>query len=285
MRKLSLIIGIYGLLAASAARVHADDQTLIASGRKLLKNSANALVGVTAIAKLQIKATGAGSQEKEMKIDCTSLVIDPSGLSITSLTNLNPTNAMPRMRAQGKNGEPIDISIDCELRGIKLRLFDGTEVPARVVLKDDDLDVAFLAPNEPLSDANKKKIAVVPLDSVKPVEVLDQFIQLGRTGKDFNYIPAVQLSYVAAVVTKPRTYYLGATASMGTPVFNEQGKLAGMVARYVTAEKEGGGDALTTALRGAQGGGANRVILPTADIAKLVDQAKDAAKKPAPKDE
>src|SRR5580704_16084253 len=106
MRKLLLVIGICGLLAASAARVRADDQPSIASGRKVLKNSANALVGLTAIAKLQFKASGAGSQEKEVKIDCTSLVIDPSGLSVTSLTNLNPQYGMGRIRAQGRGGEP-----------------------------------------------------------------------------------------------------------------------------------------------------------------------------------
>src|SRR5580704_10905706 len=125
MRTLSLVIGICGLLAATAARVHADDQPSIVSGRKVLKNCANALVGLTAIAKLQIKAPGAGSNEKELKIDCTSLVIDPSGLSVTSLTNLNPQNGMGRLRAQGKNGEAIDVSIECELRGIKMRLPDG----------------------------------------------------------------------------------------------------------------------------------------------------------------
>ncbi len=108
---------------------------------------------------------------------------------------------------------------------------------------------------------------------------------MGRTGKDFNYAPVVQLSHIAAVLTKPRTYYLVASSVLGTPVFNDQGKLAGLVTRFVTADKEAGGDALSTALRGAQSAGGNRVILPTADIAKLLDQAKDAAKKPVPKEE
>jgi hypothetical protein len=284
MRKLSVIVGICGLLAASAARLQADDQASVASGRKVLKSAANALVGINAIAKLQIKASGAGSQDKEVKLDCTSLVIDPSGLSVTSLTNLNPTGSTGHVRIPGRGGESIDVSIECELRGIKMRLPDGAEVPARIVFKDEDLDLAFLAPNEALSDANKKKIAVVALESVKPVEVLDEVVQLGRTGKEFNYAPAVQLSHIAAVLSKPRNYYLGATAALGTPVFNDQGKLAGLVTRFVTADKEAGADALTSATRGAQSG-ANRVILPTADIAKLVDQAKDAAKKPAPKEE
>jgi hypothetical protein len=283
MRKLLVVIGICSLLAASAARLHADDQASVTSGRKVLKSAANALVGVSAIAKLQIKASGAGSQDKEVKLDCTSLVIDPSGLSVTSLTNLNPTGSSGHVRVPGRGGESIDVSIECELRGIKLRLPDGTEVPARIVLKDEDLDLAFLAPNEALSDANKKKIAVVPLESVKPAEVLDPIIQLGRTSKDFNYAPAIQLSHIGAVLTKPRTCYLGASAGLGTPVFNDQGKLAGIVTRFVTADKDTSADALLS--RTGQAAAGNRVILPTADIAKLVDQAKDAAKKPAPKEE
>jgi hypothetical protein len=283
MRKLSIVICVCGLLAAGAARVHADDQASVTSGRKVLKSAANALVGVTAIAKLQIKASGAGSQDKEVKLDCTSLVIDPTGLSVTSLTNLNPAGSS-HVRVPRPGGEAIDVTIDCELHGIKMRLPDGTEVPARVVLKDEDLDLAFLAPNEALSDANKKKIAVVALENVKPAEVLDPIIQLGRTSKDFNYAPAVQLGHIGAVLTKPRTYYLGASASFGTPVFNDQGKLAGLVTRFITADKDAGADALNVT-RGAQAAAGNRVILPTADIAKLVDQAKDAAKKPAPKEE
>ncbi len=146
MSKLSLAVGTCVVLAATAVRMYADDQPSITSGRKVLKNSANALVGVAAIAKLQFKASGAGSQEKEVKIDCTSLVIDPTGLSVTSLTNLNPQNGMGRIRAQDRSGEPIDISIECELHGIKMRLPDGADVPVRVVLKDDDLDLAFSCP-------------------------------------------------------------------------------------------------------------------------------------------
>jgi hypothetical protein len=274
------------LLGATAARLDADDQRLLESGRKVLKTAENAMVGLTAIAKIQIKASGTsgGSAERELKIDCTSLVIDSSGLSVTSLTNLNPQNALPRMRAAGRGGEATEVTFECELRGIKMRLPDGTELPARILLKDDDLDLAFLAPNDPLSEANKKKIATVPLDAAKTAEVLDSIIQLGRTGKEFNYAPTVQLGHIAAVLTKPRTYYLGASSGLGTPVFSEQGKLTGMVTRFVSADKEAGGDALTTALRG-QAGATARVILPTADIAKLVDQAKEAAKKPAPKEE
>jgi hypothetical protein len=284
MRKLSLVIVMLAVFAAAGGRLLADEQRAVEAGRKLLKSSASALLGVNAIAKLQIKATGGGggSTEQEVKIDCTSLVIDPSGLSVTSLTNLNPQNMLPRMRGRGRGGEPIDLSIESELRGIKLRMPDGSEITARVVLKDDDLDLAFVAPSEPLSEANKRQIAVVKLEAVK-VDVLDTIIELGRTSKEFNYAPAVQLAHISAVLTRPRTSYLGATTGLGTPIFNDQGRLIGLVTRFVSGDKEAG-EGSGTATRGGQAA-AVRVVLPAGDIARLVDQAKEAAKKPAPKDD
>ena len=147
MRTFSLVIGLCGLLTVTAGRLSADEQRSIETGRKLLKSSANAIVGVTAIAKLQIKASGGGggSAEREMKIDCSALVIDPSGLLVTSLTNLNPQNALPRMRMQGRGGEgsrsPSSANSAASRCGCP-----RSEVPARVVLKDEDLDLAFLRP-------------------------------------------------------------------------------------------------------------------------------------------
>ena len=151
-----------------------------------------------------------------------------------------------------------------------------------MVLKDDDLDLAFVAPNEPLSEANKRQIAAVKLEATK-AEVLDTIVELGRTSKEFNYAPAVQLARISAVLTRPRTCYLGATTGLGTPIFNDQGRLIGMVMRFVSAEKEAAGEGAGAA-RGGQAA-AVRVVLPAGDIARLVDQAKEAAKRPAPKDE
>jgi hypothetical protein len=284
MRTFSLVIGVCTVLAAG--RLKAEDRQMIDSARKILKANRNAMVGVNAIAKIQIKAAGGGGGEREMKIECTSLVIDGSGLAVTSLTNLNPQTVLRGMRVNRRGGgeAPAEVTFECELSGIKMRLPDGTELPARVLLKDEDLDLAFVGPNDPLSGENKKKISAVSLEASKPAEVLDTIVELGRTGKDFNYAPAVQIGHIAAVLSKPRTCYLGATSGLGTPVFGEQGKLTGLVTRLVLAEKESDGDTLSNALRG-QAGGMSRIILPTAEIVKLVDQAKEAAKKPAPKEE
>ena len=56
------------------------------------------------------------------------------------------------------------LDFDCPVQEVKYRLTDGTEVPARIVLKDEDLDLAFLAPLKPLT-RTQAKIAANPLEA------------------------------------------------------------------------------------------------------------------------
>ena len=105
------------------------------------------------------------------------------------------------------------LELEFQVQEVKYRLADGTEVPARVVLKDEDLDLAFVAPQKPLDEATRAKIAVLPLDdAATQVEALDNTILINRTTDDFNYIPTLDLGSVSAVVSNPRTCYAHALA-------------------------------------------------------------------------
>ena len=76
-------------------------------------------------------------------------------------------------------------------------LTDSTEVPARIVLKDEDLDLAFLAPLKPLNAQTQAKIAAIPLDSAaRHVDVLDPTILVDRSGEGLNYIRALSLGRI-----------------------------------------------------------------------------------------
>ena len=115
--------------------------------------------------------------------------IDPSGLAVAPLSYLAPT-------IRRSMGGP-DFEVECQAQEVKYRLTDGTEVPARLVLKDDDLDLAFLTPLKPLDKATEAKIGFVPLsEPATQPEVLDSTILISRTGEDLNYIPMLNLGRI-----------------------------------------------------------------------------------------
>src|SRR5208337_285084 len=93
----------------------------------------------------------------EQKLQCLVAVIDPSGLAVTSLTGL-PQQTTRKLRYGSQT-----IEVECQVEEVKYRLNDGTELPARLVLKDEDLDLAFLAPQKPLDEAARSKLAAIPL--------------------------------------------------------------------------------------------------------------------------
>jgi len=254
-------------LAAGTLWGQTDDRQLVGTARKTLKTYDKAVITLAAVIKIEAKGGEIAGLDQEHKNQCVATLIDPSGLAVTSLTTLSP-----KMRYNRGGGQVIEL--ECQVQEVKYRLTDGTEVPARVVLKDEDLDLAFLAPLKPLDKATEAKMAFLPLsDAIAQPEVLDATILIGRTGDDLNYIPTLSVGRIVSIVSTPRTCYLSNLGSLGMPVFNHQGKVLGMICRCVKAEGSESGSRSAALL--------NQLILPVADIAKLVPQAKDEMKKPA----
>src|SRR4029079_3865605 len=78
--------------------------------------------------------------------DTVGTVIDPSGLTVLSLGALHPGAMMNKIivdTAQGNGDRP---QLNSEPTDVKIRFPDGREVSARIVLRDEDLDLAFLMP-------------------------------------------------------------------------------------------------------------------------------------------
>ena len=269
------LLGICACLCFTAGTLQAqsEDHQVVEAGRKVLKAYDKAIVSLAAV--IKIDAGGRGSREHKTR--CVGAIIDPCGLAVTSLTNLNPQSLLKLRLGRLSGSEAVDF--DCQVQEVKYRLTDGTEVPARIVLKDDDLDLAFLAPLKPLDKPTQAKIAVIPLDNAAPqVDVLDPTILVDRSGEGLNYIPTLALGRIAAVLSKPRTCYLSSGGTLGLPVFNREGKILGVLCRCISAE---GGDSSNMTEMMSRVVATTRLILPVADIAKLVPEAKEEMKKPA----
>ena len=254
-------------IAVGTLSARADDQQLAVTARKTLQSYDKAIITLAAVIKIEVKGGEGSGQNHEQKTQSLATIIDSSGLAVAPLAYLAPTI---RRTIGGQTYE-----FECQVQEVKYRLTDGTEIPARLVLKDDDLDLAFLAPLKPFDKATEAKIAFIPLsEPTTQPEVLDSTILIGRTGEDLNYIPTLNLGRILSLVSTPRTCYLSSSGSLGTPVFNQQGKMLGMICRCVKAEGSDGSSAARSALL-------SQLILPVADVLKLVPQAKEEAKKAA----
>jgi hypothetical protein len=248
LKKLSIACVCFCLAAGA---LYAQSDELIATARKTVKTYEKAVVSVATVVKQQ---AGSGGQEREAKGYCQATIIDPSGMAVTSLTAIQP-------KGRAMIGGRGIVEVTSEVQEAKYHLQDGTEIPVRIVLKDEDLDLAFLVPLKPLDEGTKKKIAAVPMgDAATNLELLDSVIVLKRGGNAQDYVPMVALTRVVALLSKPRTCYITEITTHGSPAFGQDGKPLGLLVRL---------------------SGQLDVLLPSAEVAKLVDQAKEEAKKPA----
>jgi S1-C subfamily serine protease len=129
-----------------------------------------------------------------------------------------------------------------ETTDVKLLLKNGREIPAKFVLRDKDLDLAFVLPQE-----QGLNLTYVGLTKGPVPEPLDDLVFLYRMGKVMNREAGVALGRVEAVVKKPRTFVvpelLTGLQSLGCPVFDATGRPLGVVVirRSPAALKDIGG--------------------------------------------
>lgn len=258
-------------LAVSLATGRAGE--LAEKGRAVFKQHQNEVVTVQVVQKMTTSARGSASEPREAKQDITGTVVDPSGLAVLALSAADPSELYKRMYPES-SGYKIEI----EVSDVKILLDDGTEIPAEIVLRDKDLDLAFIRPKTKPA----KPMAAVDLSKAVPAQVLDELITLNRLGRAAGRAHAASVERVSAVVQKPRTFYIpdsGMTAtSLGSPAFALDGSIVGiLVMRTISA----GG----ASLNNFRPDNATSIILPAEDVAKAAKQAPEAKGEPEKKPE
>jgi hypothetical protein len=195
------------MVLASAARA---EEATVKAARGVLAKYQDALITV----KLVVKMRG-GSQENQLEVAGT--VLTPAGLTVVSDFTSNPAALFL--------GSGEDKS---ETTDVKLVFRDAREVPAKFVLRDRELDLAFILPQEKQSGLPHVNLEKGPVPAP-----LDELVFLYRLGKSLNRDVAVTVGRVDAVVKKPRTFVvpdlLNGIQSLGSPVFDAAGRPVGVV--------------------------------------------------------
>jgi hypothetical protein len=227
-------------------------------GREVFKKNQHAVVTVQVVLKASYSSGGRSAEPSESKNDVTGTVIDPSGLTVLALSACDPADLYRRISE--------DYKMETEVNDLKILLDDGTEIPAEIVLRDKDLDLAFIRPKtKPASP-----MAAVDLSKSGDAGVLEQVITLNRLNRAAGRGYSASLERISAVIEKPRTFYIPdstmTATSLGSPAFLLNGNFLGLF--VMRAVNSGGSrnprESMTT------------IIIPAEEIAKGAKQAPEA---------
>lgn len=250
------------------ARAQTDPR---AAAREVVRKWQAAIVNVRVVLKTRTSMAGRELQSSDETVEGIGTVIDPSGLMVMSLGVLNPGAMMTKlMGSMGGGMADQKMEITSEPTDLKMRLPDGREVPAKIVLRDEDLDLAFI---RPVARLDAPLVAVNLADAATPA-VLDQVVVLSRLGRVGGWAPGAALHDIGAIIERPRTFFvLGSpAASIGVPAFLPSGRIIGLLTlRQIDAGRPG----MMSMVGGTESLGLLPVILPAADVLEISKQAVD----------
>lgn len=262
------VAGVDGLgppVASAQPAAQPAASSLRNEARAIWKSSQDAVVTAQVVIKMNVSMGGRQMPGEEIRNEVPATIIDAGGLAVVSLTSIDPTNVLKQLMPQGAGMTP---EMDSSLSEAKMRLADGREIAVEVVLRDADLDLAFLRPTE----AQEKPLPFVDLSRDATLDVLDEVVVLSRMRRVADWAPGVVTDYVRASVSKPRPFLIlssqDASQEPGHPVFARDGRLAGILAVRSVASGDRG-------LFAAMSAGSNilRIVIPTADVREVAKQA------------
>jgi S1-C subfamily serine protease len=160
-------------------------------------------------------------------------------------------------------------------RVVSMRIIttSGDELPAKVVLRDKDRDLAFVRP------VQRPNIPLVGVDFTRggKTRIGDPVYILGRLGRAGNRNVVMTAERVVSVIERPRLLYViqhNDYAALGNLIFNEQGRPLGMLSLKFRSGRTGATSSEDYL----------PVVIPAADVwevARQAPQAKEVRDTPA----
>jgi len=238
----------------------------IVAARRILDARQDSVLWISGVAKISFSTDDSSENpinlpDQERKMETLGTVISTNGMLVTSLSGIDPAREVSG-REVSIGGSRVRLEASSVIKDVKIIMTDGVEVPAEVVMKDVDLDLAFL---QARSDAKEFKEAVfkaVDLKDSAKVQIADEVVSITRAAELLSREPSVYNGQVNVLVKKPREFIRASSGGLGTPTFNLDGKLVGI-----------------GVMRRNQENRSTVVLLPAADVEEIAEQARSAAAK------
>jgi S1-C subfamily serine protease len=262
-------------LIAVLAAFAASSDDFAEKGRQVFKDNQHAVVTVQLVIKSKVSMGGRGGQANESRQDVTGTIIDPSGLTVVSLSATDPGQMYQNVMSSMSGDDDSRFKVETELSDLKLLMDDGTEVPAEVALRDRDFDLAFIRPKAKLA----APLPAIDLTKSGKAQLLDQVIALNRLGNAAGRAYAASVERISAIVERPRLFYVPessmTTTALGAPAFTLDGKILGMFVMRAIKASSGAGMMMN------QQNNMTGIILPAEDILKAAKQVPPPSGEPA----
>jgi len=253
MRLTCLFLALPLWLPSSAFAEENQEAKTLSVWRNLLTEKSDSVTWVSATVRIEISAGGRSFPPSERKLEALGTVLGEDGLIVLSLNEVDPSDSIQaRMRTPG------DINVN--YTEVLILLPDGSEVPANFLLKDEDLDLAFIRPIQEASAPQAtsfQKVDYSP-DKITELEALDEVVSLGKLGRNLYRKSTLQRGWVNAVITKPRDYLVIENVTPGTPVFDRSGQWIGI-----------------TAFRKERGKPSGVITVPAKDVMEIASQVRE----------
>lgn len=257
MKHMRIVFAVLCLALVWAVIVPAGADELAATGRQIITKWQDAVVSVKLVVKTTVTYEGEQSPPEEQKIEANGAVIDPSGLVVTALSEISPDESMSDY--MGQDADKYKVST--EVTDVKILMGGGQEIAATVVLRDKELDLAFVRP----ATKPEKPMTAIDLSKGSKPDVLDQVLALSRQGMVASRAIAASLDRIETVVEKPRFFSIPDQGlDMGASVFTLDGGFAGLAVLRQLPAAAGNTDWYSNSVQ---------IILPAADIQEAAKQA------------
>ena len=199
-----LCIAILGIVACAE---WANADALADAARAIVEANKDAVVTIKLVIENRYSMEGSGSDSEESIAEVTGTVLDPSGLTVVSLFTTDPTSASRNM--MGMDLEEMGFKIETEIKRADILAADGNEIPAEVVLRDKDLDLAFLRPKQ----KPEKPFAALGVAQAGTAGQLDPIVAISRLGRVANRAHGALLDRIEAVAVGAKAAMIVTTES------------------------------------------------------------------------
>jgi len=215
-------------------------QSLSESARDIYQSYQDALAVVTARCLIEFKTDKGKLPDQEQNTQTLGTIIHSRGLVVVSNSALDLSVGMVGQKGRAAGSEEFLTVTDAEssFPEIQINLADGSEYNATRIQQNEELDLAFLLINPKQVADRKVPLAFVDISkkiTEGSLSIADAVVGLSRSSSVYRHIPTVMPGYVTAISKRPESTFYITTAgvSQGVPVFDLQGRFAGITVQRI----------------------------------------------------